>query len=116
MLTSSKTNHDNTVYRKYTKTFSTTVNIRYSVPSHKRVWLQYKPEYTHYVGKSQKYYVPRYNSSTIIVDSEKDVDIKEASERVVSMMGNRYTLPAGTYLWCQDNDYLSKRPPIIRNY
>lgn len=99
---------------QYKEEFSATVSVDYNVPSHKRVWLQYKPEYTHYVGYAQKYYITRY-SDQLIVETSKKVDILEASERTVSMLGSRYTLPAGTYVWCQDSDYMSKNPPKVQN-
>ena len=66
---------------QYTESFSSTVSVNYSVPPHKRIWLQYKPEYTRYVGEVQKYYIPRYNSDLIIVESSKDVEVLEAYER-----------------------------------
>lgn len=100
---------------QYTETFSSTVSVNYSVPSHKRIWLQYKPEYTRYVGEVQKYFIPRYNRDRIVVESSKDVEVLEAYERSTYILGHRYTLPAGTYTWCQDSDYMSKKPPVIQN-
>ena len=98
----------------YTKTFSTTTSITNKVPAHKRVWLQYKPEYVRYSGTSQKYFITR-RSHQLIVENSCKVDILEASERSINLAGKTLTLPNGAYAWCEDNDYLSSRPPVIKH-
>lgn len=98
----------------WSKTYSSTVSIPMRVLSKKRVWLEYRPEYILHSGKSEKYYVTRGTGITI-VESSQDVNIWEAYETSTNINGNNYTLPAGTYVWCEDDDYMSHNPPAIQH-
>jgi len=50
----------------------------------------------------------------LIVESSKDVDIREAYMRKVTMSGEKFTLPAGAYVWCEDSDYMNRKPPVVQ--
>lgn len=98
----------------WSKEYSATHVVNFTVAPKKRVWLQYKPEYINHSGSSQKYYTPRYKDYPIIVESSQAVDIDEAYERTVTLAGEKLTLPAGVYVWCEDNDYLNKKSPKVQ--
>lgn len=98
----------------WSEEYSATVSHEQTVAPKKRVWLQYKPEYILHSGKAQKYYVTR-GTGILIVEESKDVDIREAYMRQVSMGGHTYNLPAGAYVWCEDSDYMNRTTPVIQN-
>ena len=74
------------------KEYSVETSHEQQVAPKKRVWLQYRPEYILHSGKAQKYYVAR-GSGVLIVESSKDVDIREAYMRKITMNGKTYELP-----------------------
>lgn len=97
----------------WTKSYSGTATWEISVAPKKRVWIQYRPGYIMHSGKVQKYYKTRGTGITIVESSEK-VDIREAYERKLTLKNKTYKMPAGTYIWCEDNDYLSSKPPVVK--
>lgn len=97
----------------WTKTYSGEATWEISVASKKRVWVQYRPEYILHSGKVQKYYKTRGMGITI-VESSENVNIREAYERKLTLKNKTYKMPAGTYIWCEDNDYLSSKPPVVK--
>lgn len=102
----------------YSKTYSANHTVDYNVPSRQRIWLQYKPEYTLYSGKSEKYFIPRGSAGPFrkeVVEESKPVRIHGVKQITVPIGNKVLTVPAGAYVWCYDNDYLSRKPPKVKN-
>lgn len=102
---------------EYSQTYSASSTIDYNVPARKRVWLQYKPEYTLYSGRSEKYFIPRGAAGPFrkeVVEESKPVRIFGAKKFTIPIGNKVLTVPAGAYVWCQDNDYSSQKPPKIK--
>lgn len=96
------------------KEYTVETSHEQNVAPKKRVWLQYRPEYILHSGQAQKYYITR-GTGILIVETSKDVDIREAYMRNVTMNGKTYELPAGAYVWCEDSDYMNSNPPVVQN-
>lgn len=90
----------------WSNTSSFTETFTLSVPSKKRMWLEFKPLVKYITGESQKYYVSRGTNTTVIAE-RKQVSSESPTSVTKSISGKSCTVPDGAYIWKEDSNYNS---------